>query len=222
MKRIPEPELMEEEEQARAYAGANFDEPHNRFISLLEEHFPGLEITGCVLDLGCGPGDITIRMARAQPGCTVLGIDGSEAMLRWGREIISRTGDAAGRIELSRLRLPAKKPPERRYDIIISNSLLHHLKQPAILWETIKECGSAGTPVFVMDLMRPTTEAEVEKLVETRTVGEPEILKRDFRASLLAAYDLLEIKEQLDKAGLSALTVKQVSDRHLLVAGRLP
>jgi hypothetical protein len=73
-----------------------------------------------------------------------------------------------------------------------------------------------------MDLMRPTSVSEVERLVETYTVGEPKILKRDFRASLLAAYDIKEVRDQIEEAGLHSLTVKQVSDRHLLVAGRLP
>ncbi|MBE0428895.1 MAG: class I SAM-dependent methyltransferase [Thermoleophilia bacterium] len=221
MKRIPEPELMEEEEQVRAYARADFDEPHGRFIKLLEEAFSTDEIRGCVLDLGCGPGDISLRIARAYPRCTVLGIDGSEAMISLGREIISRSGEA-GRVELRRLRLPVDKPSGRDYGAIVSNSLLHHLREPEVLWHTIRECGSRGTPVFVMDLMRPASVSQAERMVEDYTAGEPEVLIRDFRASLLAAYDLGEVREQLAKAGLDALPVKEVSDRHLLVAGRLP
>ena len=40
MERIPEPELMEDEAQARAYAEANFAEPHSHFIELLQAVFP--------------------------------------------------------------------------------------------------------------------------------------------------------------------------------------
>ena len=52
MKRIPEPELMLEEEQARAYAQADFEEPHNRFIELFGQLFPEAS-PEYVLDLGC-------------------------------------------------------------------------------------------------------------------------------------------------------------------------
>ncbi|HEX6174620.1 MAG TPA: SAM-dependent methyltransferase, partial [Candidatus Binatia bacterium] len=61
MERIPEPELMDEDEQARAYALADFAEPHNHFVELFRECFPDEAITGHVLDLGCGPADVTLR-----------------------------------------------------------------------------------------------------------------------------------------------------------------
>jgi len=65
MKRVPEPELMDDPEQALAYGRADFEEPHSNFIKLLEEHysFPGR--IGTVLDMGCGTGDITFRVGRA-------------------------------------------------------------------------------------------------------------------------------------------------------------
>ena len=47
---------------------------------------------------------------------------------------------------------------------------------------------------------------------------EPEVLRRDFYNSLLAAYRPEEVREQLDRAGLKRLRVEAVSDRHWLVA----
>jgi ubiquinone/menaquinone biosynthesis C-methylase UbiE len=39
-----------------------------------------------VLDLGCGPADVTIRFAKANPGYKFHGVDGSAAMLKlWPR-----------------------------------------------------------------------------------------------------------------------------------------
>ncbi|HQR49986.1 MAG TPA: hypothetical protein PL152_11655, partial [Steroidobacteraceae bacterium] len=67
MQRIPEPELMDEFEQARAYAEADFSEPNQRFVQLFEAEFPALT-SGCVVDLGCGPGDIAVRLARRHAG----------------------------------------------------------------------------------------------------------------------------------------------------------
>ena len=51
MQRITEPELMDEVEQARAYATADFAEPNERFVGYFETEFPELQ-TGSVLDLG--------------------------------------------------------------------------------------------------------------------------------------------------------------------------
>lgn len=67
MQRRPETELMNDPVQAGAYAEADFESAHQSFIDLFVEKFPQLDITGEVLDLGCGPGDVTRRFARAFP-----------------------------------------------------------------------------------------------------------------------------------------------------------
>ena len=66
MQRILEPELMDDIEQARAYAEADFDESNTLFVDLFLQHHPDWSAEGTMLDLGCGPGDIAIRLA-SQP-----------------------------------------------------------------------------------------------------------------------------------------------------------
>lgn len=55
MQRIPEPELMDDVVQAAAYAQADFEDAHARFIELFRAAFPDEAPAGNVLDLGCGP-----------------------------------------------------------------------------------------------------------------------------------------------------------------------
>ena len=62
----------------------------------------------------------------------------------------------------------------------------------------------------------------MDGLVETYAIDAPEVLRRDFRNSLFAAYTIPEVQDQLSKAGLGGLTVNAVSDRHLAVQGQLP
>ena len=219
MKRIFEPDLMEGEEQALAYARADFAEPHNRFVELFREHFPSWQGERA-LDLGCGPADITIRFARAFPHCKMTGIDGSLAMLRHGEEAVQSAG-LAQRIELLHSYLPDESLPVRKYDAIISNSLLHHLKAPLVLWDTVAMQGGPGMPVFVMDLMRPDSREEAERLTELYSANEPDILRNDFFNSLLAAYRPEEVAEQLAVAGLDQFKIRVVSDRHFIVHGRI-
>src|SRR3569833_3307130 len=95
MQRIPEPELMDDDAQARAYAEADFEDAHARFIALFREQFTDVDITGTVLDLGCCPADITVRFARAYPRCVVLGVDGAAAMLSYGERRVVRGGGQA-------------------------------------------------------------------------------------------------------------------------------
>jgi hypothetical protein len=73
-----------------------------------------------------------------------------------------------------------------------------------------------------MDLMRPDTPEQAREIVETYAAEEAPVLKTDFFNSLLAAFEVGELRAQLDAAGLTTLGVEPVSDRHLIVAGRMP
>jgi len=63
MLRQLEQELIDDEEQAKVYAEADFEAVNSQFMSLFARYFPEFS-TGLVLDLGCGPGDIPLRFAR--------------------------------------------------------------------------------------------------------------------------------------------------------------
>ena len=220
MLRTPEPELMLEQEQARAYSEADFEEPHSRFMELFARNFPGEVVTGYVLDLGCGSADISLRFARAYPQAGIHGVDGSEAMLGFGKEAV-RGEELQERVELIHCTLPTMELPRKAYDVVISNSLLHHLQDPQVLWQTIKQFACPEAPIFVMDLMRPGSQKQAEDLTQTYAAGEAEILKRDFYHSLLAAYREDEIQSQLQEVRLNHFSVEVVSDRHMIIWGRL-
>jgi trans-aconitate methyltransferase len=221
MKRIPEPELMDELEQARAYANADFSEPNERFVGYFDAEFPHLR-SGAVLDLGCGPGDIVLRLAQRHPGLTVHGLDGSGAMLAFGAARLFDMHELQGRVQFIEGRLPGAQLPLARYDAIVSNSLLHHLHDPLVLWRSVRELGAAGAAVLVMDLFRPASIAAARAIVGKYSGGEPEVLRQDYGNSLCAAFEPDEVREQLAACGLAAFEVRTVSDRHLLVTGRLP
>jgi len=210
MDRIPEPELMLDDAQAEAYAKADFKGAHDRYPILFVETFPNPPKTALVLDLGCGPCDITMRFARANPGWTFHAVDGSPAMLK--------RAPRHERIQLIEGYIPGAPIPAKGYDIIISSSLLHHLPDPQALWTTVRQHSRPGTMVFVVDLRRPATLADLESLVAKYVGNEPEVYCRDFRNSLHAAFTTEEVRAQTKD--LPGLTVKTISDRHLMVAGR--
>ena len=111
--------------------------------------------------------------------------------------------------------------PTRPYEAIISTNFLHHLHNPAVLWNAIKRFSRSGTRIFVADLFRPGTEKAAQQLVDTYAAGEPTVLQKDFFNSFLAAFEPQEVVEQLQRAGLEELRVKVVSDRHLIVSGQI-
>jgi len=58
-------------------------------------------------------------------------------------------------------------------------------------------------------------------LVNTYCGNEPDILRCDFYNSLCAAFSPKEIKLQLEDADLQGLEVEVITDRHLIVHGKL-
>src|SRR6266849_7565405 len=218
MERVLEPELMNDPEQALAYARADFEEENQGFVDRFAELYPEFR-AGHVLDLGCGPADIPIRLARKLPECRITGVDGSAPMITIGLEAIRATG-LADRITLRCVRFQEAVLPERA-DAVISNSLLHHVPNPLQFWYAVKKLAGPGAVVLVMDLLRPESSEDAQAIVDKYAADEPAILRRDFYNSLLASFTEDDVAAQLAEMNLSRLLMDVPDDRHWIVGGRL-
>jgi len=216
MKRTLEPELMDDPEQALAYARADFEKENQGFIDRFRAYFP--EFTeGHILDLGCGPGDIPVRFARALPRCRITGVDASEPMIGLAGAAVKQAG-LVDRIacRCERFQVVSLAEPA---DAAVSNSLLHHVPNPLQLWYRLRQVVKSGSPVLVMDLLRPDSPEEARAIVDRYAAQEPEILRRDFYRSLLASFTEDEVAAQLAEMNMSRLMIDVVDDRHWVVSG---
>jgi len=211
---------MDSEAQTLAYAEADFNESNNLFAERFLTRFPDLPASGRLADLGCGPGDITVRLARALPGWQLTGFDAGPNMLRHAQLRLDQEG-LAPRVSFHLSYLPDPGLPGSSWDAVVSNSLLHHLPDPRVLWDSIRQLAAPGAAVQVMDLMRPDSEAHAQRLIGMYAADAPEVLREDFYNSLLAAYRPEEISTQLIHAGLDRLKIETPSDRHWIVSGTL-
>src|SRR5438046_10119699 len=125
MKRIPEPELMDTAEQARAYAAADFSAAHQSYVTLFHQTFPKRPASAAVLDLGCGPADVTVRFAKANPGYTFHAVDGSAAMLNCAREALRAQRGLRQRIELIEGCSRGASIPRKTYAVTRATTSLH-------------------------------------------------------------------------------------------------
>jgi ubiquinone/menaquinone biosynthesis C-methylase UbiE len=223
MDRIPEPtELMSDEEQARTYAEVDFTESEDNFMRQFSTCFPDYDGDGLVLDLGCGPANITRRFAKNYAKAMVHGVDGSAAMLKYGNQALESEGEVVtSRTTLIQGFIPGMVLPADQYDVIVSKSLLHHLPDPQALWTTIKQHSRVGTKVLIVDLYRPASREVARQLVETYSGSTPEIHQTDFYNSLLASFTVAEVEAQLLDAGLSYFIVQTITDRHQAIYGTI-
>ena len=218
MNRMLEPELMDDPDQALAYAQADFEKENEGFVDRFRECFPDFS-EGHVLDLGCGPGDIPIRFAQAFPSCRITAVDASEPMIGLAGAAVIQAG-LADRITFRCERFQAVSLVEP-VDAAVSNSLLHHVPNPLQFWYRLRQLVKPGSPVLVMDLLRPDSPEEAQAIVDRYAAKEPEILRRDFYNSLLAAFTEDEVAAQLAELNLSRLLIDVIDDRHWVVGGQL-
>ena len=215
---------MDEQAQALAYAAADFSAGDQavveRFAALFDPQ-PG----AALLDLGCGPGNISFRLAERFPQARVLGVDGAAAMLQIARD---RLNQAPGRwpalaFAQGLLGSAGLEPcPTGRFTALISNSLLHHLHEPRVLWSALVPLAAPGAIVYIRDLRRPASPEAVLTLRERHLADASSVLQRDYVASLHAAFTMAEVRQQLEAAGLAdQLQVAELDDRYLEVWGRL-
>jgi cyclopropane fatty-acyl-phospholipid synthase-like methyltransferase len=216
MDRILEPELMDDPAQVHAYAAADFSQENQSFVDRFREYFPDFS-DGHVLDLGCGPGDIPIRFAQAFPSCRITAVDASEPMVRLAEETVQRVG-LSGRITFRSERFQ-DLAGTNIVDAAISNSLLHHVPNPLQFWHKLRLTVKPGSPVLVMDLLRPESPEAAQAIVDQYASGAPDILRRDFYNSLLAAFTEDEIGAQLAQMNLTRLIIDVPDDRHWVVGG---
>ena len=216
MNRVLEPELMDDPKQAEAYARADFAEENQGFVNRFKEYFPEFSQEK-VLDLGCGPADIPIRFAKIYPACQVIGIDASAPMIQLGEQAVKQAG-LTDRITLRCERFE-EVAGARIVDAVISNSLLHHLPNPLQFWQKLRQLVKPGAPVLVMDLLRPESSEAAQAIVDQYAANEPDILRRDFYNSLLAAFTEDEIGSQLARMNLTRLLIDIPDDRHWVVGG---
>jgi ubiquinone/menaquinone biosynthesis C-methylase UbiE len=218
MERIPEPEVMNDELEVRAYGEADFRRV-NRSCARKALRVSGRR-AGHALDLGTGPAEIPIFFCQMAPSWRVTAIDAAHHMLEAARDNVKRHG-LQGRIRIRHGDAKALSGLRRKFDLVFSNSLLHHLPDPTPFWREVRRLVNPGGAVLIQDLLRPPSKTKARRLVQLHAAEDSSLLRGLFYQSLLAAFTTAEIRAQLNQAGLEGLRVRKVTDRHFTVRGRL-
>jgi SAM-dependent methyltransferase len=218
MDRILEPEIMDGAAEAAAYARADFADSNKWYVDNLTAEF-GPQLLS-VVDLGCGPADVPVRIAQAHPAARITAVDGSAEMLKLAR-VALETARVLDRVTLHQGLLPGLALAAHSFDVILCKDMLHHLPDPQVLWSEAARLAKPGAAIYVMDLIRPDSPVAAREIVERVAPDEHPILKEDFYNSLCAAFTVSEVQAQLRSASLP-LRAEQVTDRHMRIKGLLP
>jgi ubiquinone/menaquinone biosynthesis C-methylase UbiE len=208
--RILEPEVMDSAEEACDYDAMDHAEVNRVFVA---DFLASCSGQGEVLDVGTGTAQIPIALCRQAPQLRVVGIDLADHMLRVGRANVAKAG-LSERIRLERV--DAKRMPfaDGTFAAVISNSIVHHIPEPAFVVSEVVRVVRAGGALFVRDLLRPVDASRLQNLVDTYAAGANEHQRRMFQESLHAALTVAEVQQLVNSLGFAPSTVQQTSDRH--------
>lgn len=204
MERTVEPELMEREDQVISYAKADFSEGENNLIKQIDNYLIKNDIhlneNELIVDLGCGPGNISEKLSIKWPKANVVGIDGSKEMIRIA-ELNKKNSLNRSRLKNLRYICADIKSLElseisfgKNISLLVSNSLIHHITYLDNFFNCIERLSSNLTINFHKDLKRPNDEKSALYLKVKCGEKYNDILTNDYYASLKGLLHSKRIK----------------------------
>ena len=152
-------------------------------------------------------------LATRVPGLRLTGMDLSEPMLQKARN----AAEAAGVADRFDIRLgDAKSLPfsEQSFNLVLCNSLLHHLPAPLALLNEISRVSKPGGAILLRDLRRPS---RLEFPFHAGWFGRhySGVMRQLYRDSLLAAYTRTELEDLLQRSKLAGARVFRTGRTHI-------
>lgn len=208
--RTLEPEVMDTAAEAQDYDAMDHSQVNRVFVQDFLAVWDG---RNPVLDVGTGTAQIPIELGRSHPKAEVVAIDLAEHMLQLGRANVRRAG-LADRIRLEKVDAKGLPYADGSFAAVISNSIIHHIPEPARVVAEMVRVTAPGGVLFVRDLLRPSDEAVWTHLVQTYAGDANPHQQQMFGDSLRAALTLDEVRRLVGGLGFAPATVGQTTDRH--------
>lgn len=212
--RIPESEIMDKQEEVAAYNTAATENHFNQIDETFVKQAINLGTQeGRVLDIGCGPGQILLKLALRKPNIQLIGIDLSWIMIQ---EALKKVNKTSLRSRISLLVGDAKCLPfeNESFDLVLCNSVLHHSSNSLGLLNEITRVIKPTGALLVRDLKRPT---RFFFSFHAWWFGRhySGLIKRLYLDSLKASYALSELRALLRHSSLSGCRVFQLGWSHI-------
>ena len=227
MDRKAEPELMNTKDQVDSYSEADFSYEENKFIrfirNTLKKNKINLNRSDLIVDLGCGPGNMSEKLSLEWPNVPVIGIDGSKEMILKAESRKNLHPKKLNNLiylykDIKDIKL-TDITNKKKITLLISNSLIHHLTHIDEFFECIISLSSKETLNFHKDLVRPLNEKSALKLKAECSLQYNEILTNDYYASLQASYRANELRDFILKKNLNQFEVLEEGKKYLILCG---
>ncbi|MGH9737353.1 MAG: class I SAM-dependent methyltransferase [Candidatus Acidiferrales bacterium] len=216
--RMPEPEVMDDFGEVEAYSSA----APQSYLKKIDESFVARALRlinrrerGRALDIGTGPGQIVVKLARSLTRWKFVAVDRSSHMVAEAVANLAAGGpELAGRVEFQVADANALPFPDAIFDLVTCNSVLHHMAEPERLLAEIARVVKPRGAVLLRDLRRPNRLAYGWH-VRRHGRHYSGKMRQLYEASVRAAYIAPELKLLVETSRIDGVRVFNEPATHI-------
>ena len=216
--RVPEPEVMDDSGEVVAYSSA----AAQSYLNQIDDTFVARAVRlvnrrerGRALDIGTGPGQIVVKLARQLTRWKFVAVDRSSHMIaEAAANLVAAGPDLAGRVEFQIADANALPFPDATFDLIFCNSVLHHMFEPERLLAEMARVAKPRGAVLLRDLRRPNRYVH-RWHVRRHGRHYSGKMRELYEASVRAAYIAPELQRLVEASRLARVRVFNDASTHI-------
>jgi len=148
-----------------------------RYDDIASEITAAAPANASVLDVGCGPAEVLVRVARRSPTLRLTGVDVDAPMIERARRKARRAGVSPSFVVADAAKLPFE---DGSFDLVVSSFAVHHWPDPHAGLAEMRRVLKPGGRAIIWDIVSPmaiieahAAPSEQAATGEHRTPGHP-------------------------------------------------
>ena len=217
LQRVAEPEVMDDSAEVEAYSSAAAQSHLNDIDDTFVDHATRLvnkRERGRALDIGTGPGQIVLKLARRLTRWKFIGVDRSPNMIAQGIACLAPLTEVAGRVHF--YIADGNQIPfcDGSFDLVACNSVLHHFADLQKLLAEIARLAKPESAILLRDLRRPSRLAYP---LHVRRHGRhyQGLMYKLYCDSVRSAYTVEELQRLLGSSPLKGARIFEHNHTHI-------
>ena len=214
--RIEEEFELETEEQAfEDYAYIPFVISVNYSLMADELSLLGDFQEGLALDIGTGLGDLAIEVGKRYPRLKVVGIDFSQMAVK--KATTKAQSEKLNNIIFQSADIHSFPFKDRSVDLIVSHGVIHHLRDPSMVFSEVYRVLKPNALAYITDLRRDAPD----EIVKEVGANLPPSQAKGFINSVNASYIPKELEDMIAGLGIVNFSVSdQRFSREIIIKNK--
>lgn len=185
-------------EQVLSYSAYGEADSALRAAYLFHAYWASQSFSGCkrVIDLGCGPANQLLLLAKLNPQIHFVGVDLSEDMLKLAQK--NKESSGINNVEFVADDITQlSKLADKSFDGVFSSVALHHVsteKDLYAVFSQVERVLSGPRALYITDFILLKNPKSIDYLLELNW-QQPELFRLEYLNSLKAAFSLVHFKK---------------------------